>query len=112
MRFRVRCRWGFSGVFSGTFSGTFSETTASETTLGGTSGFSGDSHDELEMTGPAAMTSLVAWSLYLVKLSLKSLPSLVTSSLKSADPVQLFFGLRSSSGTPGQEVGTWRLKVS
>ena len=58
------------------------------------------------------MTSSVASSAYFLKFSTKRPPSFVTSSLKSAAPVQDFAGLRSSVGTPVQVVGTERLKVS
>ena len=58
------------------------------------------------------MTSGVASSAYFLKFSTKRPPSLVTSSLKSACPVHDFAGLRSSSGTPVQLIGTDRLKVS
>ena len=58
------------------------------------------------------MTSSVASSAYFLKLSTNRPPNLVTSSLKSAAPVQDFAGLSSSEGTPAQEVGTERLKVS
>ncbi len=61
---------------------------------------------------PALMTSGVASSEYFLKFSTNRPPSFVTSSLKSADPVHDFFGLSSSSGTPGQVFGTWRLNVS
>jgi len=62
--------------------------------------------------GPAAMTSGVASSEYFLKFSLKSSASLLTSSLKLAEPLQLLAGLRISSGTLEQDLGTWRLKVS
>lgn len=58
------------------------------------------------------MTSLVASSAYFLKFSLNRPPNLVTSSLKSAAPVQDFAGLSSSEGTSVQDVGTERLKVS
>ena len=63
-------------------------------------------------TGAAAMTSGVASSEYFLKFSLKSSASLLTSLVKSAEPVQLRAGFRSSSGTPGQDLGTGRLKTS
>jgi len=62
--------------------------------------------------GPALMTSSVASSAYFLKFSLNRLPNLVTSSPKSAEPVQDFLGLRSSSGTFGQDLGTLRLNTS
>lgn len=62
--------------------------------------------------GPALMTSSVASEEYFSKFSLNSVPSFVTSSPKSALPVQLFFGFSSSSGTPGHDFGTLRLKTS
>ena len=82
--------------------------------------------------GPAARTSAVDSSANLLKFSWNSWPSLVTSVAKSAVPVQLFFGLRSSAagedervmrlryrrgggdepGTLLQALGTWRLKTS
>lgn len=65
-----------------------------------------------QTSGPALITSSVASSLYFLKFSTKSPPSFVTSSLKSAVPVQLFFGLSNSSGTPGQVFGTLKLNVS
>lgn len=65
-----------------------------------------------QTSGPALITSSVASSLYFLKLSTNSAPSLVTSSLKSAVPVQLFFGFSSSSGTPAHVFGTLKLKVS
>ena len=58
------------------------------------------------------MTSSVASSAYFLKLLTNRPPNFVTSSLKSAAPVQDFAGLSSSDGTPVQEVGTERLKVS
>lgn len=58
------------------------------------------------------MTSSVASSAYFLKFSTNRLPNFVTSSLKSAAPVQDFAGLSSSEGTPVHEVGTERLKVS
>ncbi len=61
---------------------------------------------------PALMTSGVASSEYFLKFSVKSPPSFVTSSLKSALPVHDFLGLSSSSGTPLHDFGTCRLKVS
>lgn len=54
----------------------------------------------------------MAWSSYFLKFSLNKPPSLVTSPLKSEAPVQPLAGLRSSSGTPGQVLGTERLKQS
>ncbi len=65
-----------------------------------------------QTSGPALITSSVASSLYFLKFSTKRPPNFVTSSLKSALPVQLFLGLSNSSGTPGQVFGTLRLKVS
>ena len=58
------------------------------------------------------MTSSLASSAYFLKFSRNRPPSFVTSSLKSAAPVQDFAGLSSSEGTPTQDVGTERLKVS
>jgi len=58
------------------------------------------------------MTSVVASSSYFLKLSMKSLPSFSTSSLKLAVPFQALAGLSSSSGTLGQVLGTERPNVS
>ena len=58
------------------------------------------------------MTSSVASSAYFLKFSTNRPPSFVTSSLKSAAPVQDFAGLSSSEGTPVQNIGTERLNVS
>lgn len=58
------------------------------------------------------MTSSVASVAYFLKFSTNRPPSFVTSSLKSAAPVQDFAGLSSSEGTPAQDTGTERLKVS
>ena len=58
------------------------------------------------------MTSSVASSAYFLKFSTKRPPNFVTSSLNSVAPVQDFAGFSSSEGTPVQDVGTERLKVS
>jgi hypothetical protein len=70
------------------------------------------SDDVLLTCGPALMTSSVASSSYFLKFSMKSLPSFSTSPLKSAVPFHDLAGLRSSSGTLGQVLGTDRPKVS
>lgn len=55
------------------------------------------------------MTSGVASSAYFLKFSWKSSPNLLTSSLKSVLPLQLLAGLRSSSGTFEQLLGTTKV---
>ena len=58
------------------------------------------------------MTSSVASSAYFLKFSTNKPPNFVTSSLNSVAPVQDLAGLSSSEGTPVQDIGTERLKVS